>query len=371
MSRMKEQKSKLARPQGELCAIETSEKCFGGYCTRRLLAGIFLLMILGSCQQESTGDKVLTRYGFRGETMGTVYSVLYYAEEEQADLKTSIDSLLIAINEEVSNWDSTSTVSRFNQSEAGIDASEKIHFLINYDLARSAWEATDGAFEPTIMPLTNYYGFGYGPKELEGGIDTLLVTELMASMGMDAINREGNYLRKSKPSIQLDLGGSAKGYGVDAVADFLSELGLEAHYVEIGGEARGTGRKPEGPWTVGVNLPEEGAAFTDIVEVIPLENRSVATSGNYRNYYREGGQTFSHTINPKTGFPERNRLLSASVLAPDCGTADAFATACMVLGPDEAAELIESREELEGYFLIRGADGELEVWTSVGMKLEE
>ncbi|MEM6397912.1 MAG: FAD:protein FMN transferase [Bacteroidota bacterium] len=303
--------------------------------------------------------------------MGTNYTVIYYAKDEQADLKAGVDSLLVAVNKEVSNWDPTSTVSQFNQSEAGIDARGKTHFLVNYDLARSAWAATDGAFEPTIMPLVNYYGFGYGPKELEGGIDTLLVTELMASMGMDSIARDGDYLRKSKKSIQLDLGGSAKGYGVDAVAEYLSTRGIEAHYVEIGGEARGTARKPDGPWTVGVNLPEEGAAFTDIVEVIPLENRSVATSGNYRNYYEEGGQTYSHTINPKTGFPERNRLLSASVLAPDCGTADAFATACMVLGPDEAAELIESRPELEGYFLIRGEDGELEVWSSAGMEMME
>ncbi|MEM8583044.1 MAG: FAD:protein FMN transferase [Bacteroidota bacterium] len=350
---------------GQLTGMVYSRMLYGTGCLVLSLS----LLVLASCQQTSAADADLNRYGFRGETMGTTYSVLYYSDEEAADLKAGVDSLLIAVNEEVSNWDSTSTVSRFNRSAEGIDAVGKTHFLINYELARSAWEATDGAFEPTIMPLTNYYGFGYGPKELEGGIDTPLVTELMASMGMDAISLEGSYLRKSKTNIQLDLGGSAKGYGVDAVAEYLSRRGVAIHYVEIGGEARGTGRKPEGPWTVGVNLPEEGSAFTDIVEVIPLENRSVATSGNYRNYYQEGGQTYSHTINPKTGFPERNRLLSASVLAPDCGTADAFATACMVLGPEAGERLIEDREELEGYFLIRGESGELEVWASTGMGL--
>lgn len=332
--------------------------------SQKIFFFLFVLLIT-ACKSENK----LQRYGFQGETMGTTYTVLYYAEGEQDGLKAGVDSLLVAVNKEVSNWDSTSTVSRFNQSEEGIDASGRVHFLVNYELARSAWAATDGAFEPTIMPLVNYYGFGYGPKELEGGIDTLLVTELLASMGMDAIKREGDYLRKSKKSVQLDLGGSAKGYGVDAVANYLNERGIAAHYVEIGGEARGTGRKPEGPWTVGVNLPEEGSAFTDFVGVIPLENRAVATSGNYRNYFKEGGQTYSHTINPRTGFPERNRLLSASVLAPDCGTADAFATACMVLGPDEAAELIAREPLLESYFLVRGEDGELEVWTSAGLDL--
>lgn len=302
--------------------------------------------------------------------MGTYYSVIYYQTDSLSNLKPSIDSLLIAVNAEVSNWEENSTVSRFNRSEEGLDVSDAAHFLANYELAIGAARATSEAFDPTIMPLVNYYGFGYGPKEVEGGIDTARVLELLDQMGIDKLSMDDDqYLTKTHPQLMLDLGGSAKGYGVDAVSDLLLARGLEIHYVEIGGEVRARGTKPTGPWTVGVNLPEEGAEFAAIVETLPLVDQAVATSGNYRNYYEEGGQTFSHTINPQTGFPERNRLLSASVFAPNCGLADAYATACMVLGPEEALQLIEQNEELEAYFLVRAEDGGLEARTSAGVSL--
>ncbi|MEL6357103.1 MAG: FAD:protein FMN transferase, partial [Bacteroidota bacterium] len=308
-----------------------------------------------------------------GETMGTYYAVTFVEGEERLDatqLKKQIDSTLIALNAEVSNWEKNSTVVRFNESEQGISVVDAKHFLANFKLAQSASLATGGAFEPTILPLTDYWGFGSGRERIEAGVDTAEVMRRLALVDINKIELVGDtFLRKAEPGVRLDLGGSAKGYGVDLIANFLQAKGIEHLFVEIGGEVFASGMRGDRPWRAGVNLPEEGAAFNAIAETMSVNNQGVATSGNYRNYYKVGAETYSHTLNPKTGFPERNSLLSASVLAPNCATADAFATACMVLGPDAALTLIESRPELEAYFLVRTENGEMEPRFSSGLGL--
>lgn len=169
----------------------------------------------------------------------------------------------------------------------------------------------------------------------------------------------------------LDLNASAKGYGVDLISQLLTQRGRPNHLVDIGGEMRAGGTKNGRPWRVAIRLPEEDALEVAAAGTLPLENgRAIATSGNYLNFYEVDGETYSHTINPRTGYVERNRLLSASILANDCATADAYATACMVLGPDEALRLIEGHPELDGYFLVRAANDSLEVRATAGLAEE-
>lgn len=341
---------------------------------------LLLLALLVACKQE-TGKRetraAVETVRFTGKTMGTSYSVVYLKDElvggaNEVAMKNALDSALVALNDEVSNWEKASTVVRFNQSAQGIDVGAAPHFLANYLLALEAFELSNGAFEPTILPLTDYWGFGAGEERIKAGVDTSEVMRRLALVGMNKIALEADtFLRKQQPNVQLDLGGSAKGYGSDLMAAILKDqFGLKNVLVEIGGEMYAAGRKsPDQTWTVGINLPKETAALNEIAELMPLENKGVATSGNYRNYYKVDGATYSHTLNPKTGFPERNTLLSASVVAPNCARADAFATACMVLGPNEAMKLIESRPELEAYFLVRTEDGDMEARLSSGLKL--
>lgn len=316
-----------------------------------------------------------------GKTMGTTYSVIYVAKEGLAKgddwdafslgLKTTIDSSLVALNNEVSNWEPASTVVRFNASEAGIGVADAPHFVANYHLAKAVSIESNGAFEPTILPLTDYWGFGSGQERIEAGVDTPEVYRRLALVGMDKLVMEGDsFLRKAAPEVKLDLGGSAKGYGTDLMTQILVLAGVEDFLVEIGGEMFAKGTKGSNPWRVGINLPEEGAAFNEVAETMPLTNMAVATSGNYRNYYKVGADTYSHTLNPTTGFPERNSLLSASVIAPDCATADAYATACMVLGPQEALDLINALPDLEAYFLVRTDDGDMEARFSNGLQMQ-
>lgn len=350
------------------------------------MALVFVLtLLLPSCERTPANrgeqrQRVKTTR-FVGKTMGTSWSVVVLNSElparmdKQASveaMKLVIDSAMIALNDEVSNWEKASTVVRFNQSGAGLNIAGQQFFLENYQLAKEVNELSGGAFEPTILPLTDYWGFGSGEERIKAGVDTAEVMRRKALVGMDKIQLEGDtFLRKLEPAVQLDLGGSAKGYGTDLITKFLRrQFKLENFLVEIGGEMYAAGRKgKELPWQVGINLPKEDAAFNAIAETMPLENKAVATSGNYRNYYKVNGQTYSHTLNAETGFPERNNLLSASVIAPNCARADAFATACMVLGPEAAMQLIESRPELEAYFLVRTESGEMKPMLSSGLKL--
>ncbi len=332
------------------------------------LLPVVLLLGLSGCQDRpATATQAAEIVALQGKTMGTTYTVKIRLEDQQsaADaeaLQAVFDSALVALNEEVSNWEKGSTVVRFNASENGMYVGDAPHFIANFLLAKKMAEATGGAFEPTILPLTDYWGFGAGKERIEAGVDTAEVLRRLALVDITQLEWDANnsFLKKNKPGIQLDLGGSAKGYGVDLLAQLLKDRGYQHFLIEIGGEMYASGRKGEGQWIVGINVPEEDASFRDIAKTMPLEDRAVATSGNYRNYYKLEATTFSHTLNPKTGFPERNSLLSASILAPDCATADAYATACMVLGPEGAMQLIQQRPEIEGYLLVRTPDGGME-----------
>lgn len=308
----------------------------------------------------------------QGETMGTYYKVTY-ADPERRDFKGSLDSLLAAINAEVSTYIPTSTISRFNQAAEDFTLEgEQPHFTANFIRSREIHALTDGAFDPTVMPLVNYWGFGYTPKKPVTRVDSLMVDSLLTLVGLAAVtgleSPAHRTLSKPLPGIQLDFSAIAKGYAVDVVGQFLLAQGIKDVLVDIGGEARGWGRSPRGDaWTLGVNMPEESASLKAMYTAIHLSGKGLATSGNYRNLYHVDGRTYSHTINPATGFPERNALLSVSVVAPDAMTADALATACMVKGLDGARDLLLNLPDAEGLLIFGTSGGEMASWTSPGM----
>ena len=299
--------------------------------------------------------------------MGTYYRVTYLGDTIPA-LKNSLDSLFNAYNQELSAWVPGSKINAFNESESGISLAGTNHFIPNLMLALAISEKTGGAYDPTVGPLVKYWGFGTAEKRTDAEGDPAEIARLLKLVGIDQLELEGEFLRKP-PGVELNLNASAKGYGVDLLSSLLSQRGRPDHLIDIGGEMRGGGQKNGRPWNVAIRLPDENRAKVARAGTLPLSGgRAIATSGNYLDYYKVEGKTLSHTIDPRTGKVERNRLLSASVLAPDCATADAYATACLVLGPEKALGLINTQPELEGYFIILNEKNELETIKTDGLK---
>jgi thiamine biosynthesis lipoprotein len=335
-------------------------------------AFLLLTILLSTCdpapENSASSPEELPLQTLTGEAMGTYYRILYLGEEVEG-LVPQIDSLLDAFNQELSAWVPGSLLNQFNESEGGIDLTGSNHFIPNLELARRISVRTQGAYDPTIAPLVKYWGFGGGERRTTAAIDSAEVDRLLELVVLDELTLEEGYLTKPHPEVQLDLNASAKGYGVDLLADLLEKNGRENYLIDVGGEFRAGGDKNGRPWRVAIRLPEEDATTISQAGTLPLApGQGIATSGNYLNYYKVEGETFSHTINPRTGYVERNALLSASVLAPDCATADAYATACMVLGPKAALELINETPNLEGYFLVGGEDGLMTTVVSNGLK---
>lgn len=340
---------------------------------RRIFILIAVAFLFGSCQTENSIP--LPYVKISGETMGTYYAITY-SEKDGENFKQSIDSLLQALNKEVNTYDPSSTISQFNKAEkeipVQIGGTAKTHFLTNFEKAKEVHKTTGGDLDVTIMPLTNYWGFG-ARKEAVTIVDSLKVDSLINFVGISNVKLEKRgdttFLQKILPGVMLDFNSLAKGYGVDLVGKLLSDKGCENYLVEIGGEvvAKGVNDKNK-IWNIAVNDPSEGAGLTDFVAVLPLENKGMATSGNYRNYYEVEGGRYGHTLNPSTGFPESHTLISASIVAPDCMTADALATACMVKGPNGAFEMIDNLEGVDGFLVFRNEEGTLSYKYTPGLE---
>lgn len=346
------------------------------------------IMLFGACKPEK---KEIAFQTIEGKTMGTYYKVTY-EDSLGRDFFRPVDSLLVAINNEISTYVKKSTISQFNQSDsiyplgfsmkawsdcavnpAACGAVLNYHFYKNYLAAKVASQRTNEAFDPTIMPLVNYWGFGYTPHKPVEKTDTLKVDSLLKYVGINKVEIFDSsgfaFLRKTSPGVQLDFGGTGQGYGIDAVAVFLELHGVKNYLVDIGGESRARGKNAKGEWwTIGINTPKSEAAVTDFTRIIQLENMSVSTSGNYRNFYEVNGSKYSHFIDPRTGYPKQSNLLSASVFGKDCLEPDALATGFMVLGLDKAYELATQLEGVEAMFIYSDDKGDLQVKYTPGVE---
>ena len=280
---------------------------------------------------------------------GTVFGTLYHAKYlYNKDLKAEIETELQKVDASLSMFNPQSTISKINRNETD-EVDEMLNEVLQ--LSFTIYEATDGAFDPTVAPLVNAWGFGFKSGQMP---DSTQIDSLLALVGLSHIHLEGNKLVKDNPLSILDFSAIAKGYGVDRAAQVLRDKGVENFMIEIGGEivTEGVNEKGE-PWRIGINKPDDDSTSTntEIQEVIELSGKAIATSGNYRNYYIKDGRKIAHTINPKTGYPAQQDILSSTVIASTCAEADAFATAFMVLGTEGANRVLEKQPQLETYFI--------------------
>jgi FAD:protein FMN transferase len=287
-------------------------------------------------------------YTVQGRTMGTYYTVKLISSRKQSiDLwQKKIDTRLAQVNAGLSMYDPDSDLSRFNRSDAGRPFRLSHDFAQVMETARTVFTLTGGAWDGTVKPLVDLWGFG-----TRHPTDTLpgpaAISEALALTGFEHLVFENNLVKKTNPGITLDLGSIAKGYGVDAVAQVLTRSGIDNFLVEIGGELYGSGvNRHKKPWSVGVTNPLKTGSDGDFFKVVTLENRAIATSGDYRNYFTFQGRVYSHIIDPKTGSPVDNQVVSASVIADTCTFADALATALMVMDPADSLALVERLDDV-------------------------
>lgn len=282
-----------------------------------------------------------------GQTMGTTYHITYF-DDGQRDFKVAIDSLLQVFNQSMSTYLPQSEVSIFNRSRSL--KYNLPYFLPVLQKSKEVYEASGGSFDPTVMPLVNAWGFGPGDKFKPDSIQT---DSILQFVGFDKVYFNTDSLWKADLRVQLDFSALAKGYGVDVVADLLRMKGITDGMVEIGGEvaAWGKNKKLGRHWNVGILDPASDYVNTKYLAEVSLKDQAVATSGNYFNQYQEDGASYSHTIDPVTGYPIRQEILSASVFAKDCMTADAWATAFMVMGHKRAIETLPHHPEIEAFLI--------------------
>ncbi len=299
---------------------------------------------------------------FTGEAQGTYYVVTYF-DSQNRNLQPQVDSLLQAFDNSVSIWVPNSIISLINKNDP--DVTVDAWFKGNFDLSKDVFENTDGAFDPTVGPLVNAWGFGFTDRMK---VDSAVVDSLLPLVGFDKVKIVNGKVLKDDYRIQFDFNAIAQGYSVDLVGQLLESYGIDDYLIDIGGEVLGHGSKPGGSqWKVGIEKPKDNAAYGEgLKAIVRLKNKALATSGSYRKFYEENGIRYSHTIDPKTGFPVQHSLLSVSVLADDCGTADAYATAFMVMGVDKAMSFLKENKKPEAYFIYSGKNGELKTKHTAG-----
>ena len=298
----------------------------------------------------------------RGSIFGTFYSITYQCDN---DLQKEIEAELKKVDQALSMFNQESIISKVNRNEK-VELNEM--FLQVITLAQKVSQDTDGAFDITVAPLVNAWGFGFKTGDKPSGTS---IDSLMSTVGYKKISLKGRQLFKENKNTMLDCSAIAKGYGSDVVAAFLKKRGIDNFMVEIGGEVVTQGiSEKRVPWRIGVTKPTDDSLSVDneLQTVLNVTNKAMATSGNYRNFYYKDGKKYAHTIDPKTGYPVQHSLLSATVLADNCATADAYATSFMVMGIEKAKGVLERHPELMAYFIYTDERGNLAVWYSPSMK---
>ncbi|MFW5803717.1 MAG: FAD:protein FMN transferase, partial [bacterium] len=281
-----------------------------------------LFFIFISCGNLPNDHDVYIR--LTGFAQGTTYHITYLKKGE-LDLQDKIDSLLHDFDHSLSTYDSTSIISRINRNDPQVEIDEK--FKVVFNTAREVYEKSGGTFDITVAPIVNAWGFYL--KDGNTRPDSNHIFKLLQYVGMDKVRLDGNKLIKDDLNVKLDVNAIAQGYAVDLTSSFLDSLEIQDYLVEIGGEIRAKGKNPKGEaWSVGIDKPIDDNHFPGSVlqEIILLRNKSLATSGNNRKYFVQDGVKYSHSIDPKTGFPVKDRILSATIITENCIIADAYAT---------------------------------------------
>ncbi len=309
----------------------------------------YIILFNTSCNSNSEST-------LNGFTMGTSYKIIineYMYPEQISLLHSNIDSILNIINYHFSTYIDSSEIRNFNKSYDPFLPSNR--FLELFELSKNIYNYTNGMFDPTVHPLVNIWGFGnLGPKYEPPSMNEIKKTK--NNIGFDKIILKNKLLNKLNKNVELDFSAIAKGFGVDVVSEFLLNKGLDNFMVEIGGEVYCSGKKNNNLWKIGIQNPVKNDVTNPLIKVLELTDVALATSGDYQNYFIYNGKKYSHTINPKTGYPTENNMSSVTVLANNCASADAFATGLMVLGYEEGIKIVEELPNIEAIFVLNNGN---------------
>lgn len=333
----------------------------------QLIIIIVLGMLIVSC--DTAPEKVsYKKFVKKGEAQGSYYAITYY-DSLGRDFGSDIDSLLEDFDQSCSNYQPNSIISKVNRNEAvGLDSL----FIGNFNMAQEVSKETQGDFDITVRPLVELWGFGLKHSD---SVSKAEVDSIMEFIGYQKISLKDGKVIKTDPRIMIDYNAIAQGYSVDIMADFFRSKGIKHFLIDIGGELFAQNTKIDGsPWKVGIERPKDGEAYGESLSaILALKNQGLATSGNYRKYYILDGVKYAHTINPHTGYPVQHTLLSATVVAPSAGLADAYATAFMVMGVTKARIILKRHPELQAFLIYSDESGNFRAFVSPGLNdmLEE
>jgi len=325
-----------------------------------LVFAFVLLQTLSSCKEKQVFSN------FNGFVQGTTYRIIYDNTKEinPEELKVKVEKILHDFDMSLSIYEDSSIISKINRNEDVIvDSFFKEVFLKSMLLS----EMTAGAFDITVGPLVKAWGFG---PDSHKNFSIEKLDSLMSLVGMSKVSLVNDHVIKSDPGIYLDVNAIAQGYSVDIICRYFDNLSIPNYLIEIGGEIRTKGTKAGAFWRVGIDRPEDFnmSPGQTLQAIIKISDKALATSGNYRKFYVEDGIKYSHTIDPRTGYPAKNKLLSATIVADDCITADGIATSCMVIGTDSAKAFILGNPELSAYLIFSDDNGNFKTWTSESLK---
>lgn len=327
---------------------------------KKILSALFLVALIVGTVFILSGSKYYTN---EGQIFGTTYHITYAGTN---DFDKEIRAELQRVDDALSMFNKQSVLSKFNRNEKYDVSNARFNDVVRLSLQLS--RETDGAFDITVAPLVNEWGFGFKHREK---ITASKIDSLRAFVGYDKLFYEGERLNKRDSRVTIDCGAVAKGYGVDCVARLLSSKGCTNYMVEIGGEVVVKGKNAKGKkWTIGINKPVDDSTKTvnEVQNILHVSDCGIATSGNYRNFYYVDGRKVSHTIDPKTGQPVQHSLLSATVLTPSCAKSDALATSFMVMGLDRAKAFLAKHKDVQAYFIFADGQGKYNVWMTEGMQ---
>ncbi len=325
----------------------------------RSIVFIGLVLLVLSCFHHK---KELKLYKMNGSAQGTYYAITYCSDSNE-NLQPAIDSLFKQFDQSVSAYVPTSILSRLNNNDTTVVADAIYESIFNKSMEVSA--KSDGAFDITVGPLVNAWGFGFSKK---ANVDQALVDSLLPLVGYRNVHLSKGKLIKADLRIRIDFDAIAQGYTSDWLAKYLEGKGIQNYLIDVGGEVLGHGSKPDGQkWSVAIEMPAKNMNDERKIQtILSLEDRAISTSGSYRKYYEENGIRYSHTIDPSNGYPVKHNLLSVSVVAADCMTADAYATAFMVMGLEKSRDFLSKEENIEAYFISDDQQGGFSVFYTAG-----
>jgi thiamine biosynthesis lipoprotein len=321
---------------------------------------VLLILSFNSCKKTISYDS------FAGFVQGTTFSMVFEnnGKLNPQDLKSEVEKILHDFDMSLSLYVDSSILSKVNRND---DVRPDAYFTEAFNRSAVITELTEGAFDITVGPLVKAWGFG--PDSQKNFSETKR-DSLLRLVGMDKVRIENGKVVKADPGMNLDFNAIAQGYSVDIISDFFNRKGIKSYLIEIGGEVRVRSDKQGVLWRIGIDRPEDNNNLpgNDLQAVISLKDRSLATSGNYRKFFVENGIKYSHTIDPRTGYPARNQLLSATIIANDCATADGIATACMVIGKEKTIEFLGFHPEFDAFLVYSDENGNYQTWTTENLK---